>query len=80
MSRSMVRSRKSGLKPSGKSCRMCGRVNLDSKSTNFDALYSKFVSWNGDRFTFDDFKYITMMNNRADELANMGISHIKGEM
>lgn len=60
--------------------RVKGHVNLTSKSTNFDALYSKFVTWNGSRFTFDDFKYITMMNNRADELANMGISHIKGEM
>ena len=60
--------------------RVKGHVNLSSKSTNFDALYSKFVSWNGSRFTFDDFKYITMMNNRADELANMGISQIKGEM
>ena len=28
MSRNMVRSRKSGLKPSGKSCRMCGRVAM----------------------------------------------------
>lgn len=59
--------------------RVKGHVNLSSKSTNFDALYEKFVTWNGSRFSFDDFKYITMMNNRADELANMGISRIKGE-
>lgn len=60
--------------------RVKGHVNLSSKSTNFDALYSKFVTWNGSRFTFDDFKYITTMNNRADGLANMGITQIKGEM
>ncbi len=60
--------------------RVKGHVNLASTSTNFDQLYAKFTSWNGGRFTFDDFKYITTMNNRADELANLGISHIKGEM
>ena len=59
--------------------RVKGHVNLASKSTNFDQLYAKFTSWNGERFTFDDFKYITTMNNRADELANLGISRIKGE-
>lgn len=60
--------------------RVKGHVNLNSKSANFDTLYEKFVTWNGSRFSFDDFKYITMMNNRADELANMGISRVKGEM
>lgn len=59
--------------------RVKGHVNLNSKSTDFDKLYEKFVSWNGARFSFDDFKYITGMNNRADELANMGIDHIKGD-
>ncbi len=60
--------------------RVKGHVNLNSKSTDFDKLYEKFVSWNGSRFSFDDFKYITSMNNRADELANMGISRVKGEL
>ena len=55
-------------------------MNLASKSTDFDKLYEKFVGWNGSRFSFDDFKYITTMNNRADELANLGISQVKGEM
>ena len=59
--------------------RVKGHVNLASKSANFDQLYAKFTSWNGNRFTFDDFTYITTMNNRADELANLGISRIKGE-
>ena len=60
--------------------RVKGHVNLKSKSTDFDKLYEKFVSRNGSRFTFEDFEYITTMNNRADELANMGIDRIKGEM
>ena len=53
--------------------RVKGHVNLNSKSTNFDALYEKFLQWNGTGFSFDDFRYVTTMNNRADELANMGI-------
>lgn len=60
--------------------RVKGHVNLNSKTTDFDKLYEKFVGWNGSRFTFEDFKYITTMNNRADELANMGIDRVKGEM
>ena len=54
--------------------RVKGHVNLASKSTNFDALYEKFLEWNGADFSFEDFKYVTEMNNRADELANEGIA------
>ena len=57
--------------------RVKGHVNLNSKSTDFDKLYAKFVEWNGARFSFEDFKYITAMNNRADELANMGINEVR---
>lgn len=57
--------------------RVKGHVNLNSKSTDFDKLYTKFVEWNGARFSFEDFKYITEMNNRADELANMGIDEVR---
>ena len=57
--------------------RVKGHVNLASKSTNFDALYEKFLSWNGSAFSFEDFQYITKMNNRADELANMGIDQVR---
>ena len=53
--------------------RVKGHVNLNSKSTNLDALYKKFLETNGSQFSLDDFKYITEMNNRADELANIGI-------
>ena len=59
--------------------RVKGHVNLSSKSTDFAKIYEKFVSWNGSRFSYDDFEYITAMNNRADELANMVIKQVKGE-
>jgi ribonuclease HI len=59
--------------------RVKGHVNLSSKSTDFNKLYEKFISWNGDKFSFEDFKYITGMNNRADELANIGIDHVRGK-
>ncbi|MEA4988585.1 MAG: ribonuclease H [Anaerovorax sp.] len=53
--------------------RVKGHVNLESKSTNFNALYKKFKEWNGDFFTYEDFLYITEKNNRADALANLGM-------
>ena len=60
--------------------RVKGHVNLNSKSTDFDKLFEKFIGWNGARFSFEDFRYVTEMNNRADELANMGIDQVKGEV
>lgn len=57
--------------------RVKGHVNLNSKSTDFDKLYEKFVQWNGSVFSFEDFLYVTKMNNRADELANIGIDEIR---
>lgn len=57
--------------------RVKGHVNLNSKVTDFDKLYEKFVQWNGTTFSFEDFKYITTMNNKADELANKGIDQVK---
>jgi ribonuclease HI len=57
--------------------RVKGHVNISSKTTDFNKLYEKFCAWNGTEFSFDDFKYITEMNNRADELANVGIDEIR---
>lgn len=57
--------------------RVKGHVNLKSEKTDFNKLYEKFVEWNGASFSFEDFKYVTEMNNRADELANIGIDEIK---
>lgn len=53
--------------------RVKGHVNISSKNTNLNILYEKFIDWNGQSFSMDDFLYITKMNNRADELANNGI-------
>lgn len=56
--------------------RVKGHVNVHSKKTNLDAIYKKFLEWNGDSFDYDDFLYVTEMNNRADELANQGIQSL----
>lgn len=57
--------------------RVKGHVNLDSKSTNLNALYKKFQEWNGSSFSYEDFLYVTEKNNRADALANMGVDQIR---
>ena len=57
--------------------RVKGHVNLNSKSVNLDKLYEKFVQWNGAEFSYDDFIYVTEKNNRADELANLGIDQLR---
>ena len=57
--------------------RVKGHVNLESKSTNLNSLYQKFCQTNGPGFSYEDFLYITKMNNRADELANVGIDEIR---
>lgn len=59
--------------------RVKGHVNTKSKKIDFDLLYEKFCQWNGASFTFDDFIYITEMNNRADALANMGVSEVRSQ-
>ena len=35
--------------------------------------YDRFVKQNGDRFSFEEFLLIAERNNRADELANLGV-------
>ncbi|MDR2157379.1 MAG: ribonuclease HI [Clostridiales Family XIII bacterium] len=60
-----------------------GHVNLDGKRTDIPAAYGKFLAKNagvlpdGDAFSYEDFLHITRMNNRADALANAGISEIR---
>lgn len=58
--------------------RVKGHVNLASSSVNFDKLYEKFLEWNGSGYSFEEFQYVTEKNNRADELANLGIDEIRG--
>ena len=57
--------------------RVKGHVNLSSPNTNLAEHYKKFKQWNGDRFTMDDFIYITEKNNRADALANIGMDELR---
>ena len=57
--------------------RVKGHVNLNSKATNFDALYQKFLEWNGSDYSFEDFQYVTEKNNRADELANIAMDELR---
>ena len=57
--------------------RVKGHVNLNSKAAKTDALYEKFLQWNGSSFSYEDFCYITEMNNRADQLANQGIDAVR---
>ncbi len=57
--------------------RVKGHVNVESKTADLPKLYDKFKEWNGERFTYEDFLYVTEKNNRADELANMGIDEIR---
>ena len=57
--------------------RVKGHVNLSSKTVNLDQLYEKFCAWNGTEFSYDEFEYITGKNNRADELANLGIDALR---
>ncbi len=50
---------------------------MNSKSAELDKLYAKFREWNGAEFSYEDFMYVTEKNNRADELANIGIDEIR---
>lgn len=57
--------------------RVKGHVDLSSSSTDPDKLYQKFCQWNGNHFSLEDFQYVTEKNNRADQLANIGIDEAK---
>ncbi len=50
-----------------------GHVNLSSKVINSKELYRKFIEFNGNRFSYEEFEHIVNMNNRADSLAQKGI-------
>lgn len=53
--------------------RVKGHLNIHHINTDVNKWYLKFKEWNGEYFSKEDFIYITEKNNRADELANMGI-------
>ncbi len=57
--------------------RVKGHVNLASPSLNKDNLYRQFLEWNGSDFSYEDFEYVTEMNNLADALANKGVDSLR---
>lgn len=60
--------------------RVKGHVDLDHPNTNVSKLYQKFTEWNGMNFSMEDFRYVTAMNNRADELANLGMEPFRSTL
>ncbi len=46
-------------------------------SKSLSELYEKFLSWNGSGFSYEDFIYVTKMNNIVDGLAGKGIEEAK---
>lgn len=49
------------------------------ESATLTAMYEKFLGWNGSSFSYEDFIYITKMNNVVDKLANDGIDSVRNE-
>ena len=56
--------------------RVKGHININNNS-EVNKWYKKFVGWNGSHYTLDDYLYITKMNIRADELANIGMAQYR---
>lgn len=54
--------------------RVKGHVNPEKQ--NMKPVYDKFIQWNGDSFTYEDFLHITEMNNLCDALANEAMDRI----
>jgi ribonuclease HI len=57
--------------------RVKGHVNLQNANTNIEKHYRRFLEWNGNQFTEEDFLAIIEKNNRADTLANKGVDSMK---
>ena len=51
-----------------------GHIDMDAGKAAMRKHYERFVRQNGDGFSFDNFLVIAKRNNRADELANLGIA------
>lgn len=54
-----------------------GHLKLDAQSASFKAEHKKFNKENSLDFTEEEFSYVTSMNHRADELANIAIKQKK---
>lgn len=54
-----------------------GHVDVSKAGSALQKRYDKFLKNNGPDFSYEDFIYVTEMNNRADELANKGMEPYK---
>ena len=54
-----------------------GHVDLTKDSSTLKKRYDQFLKNNGPDFSYEDFLYAVGMNNRADELANLGMEPYK---
>lgn len=54
-----------------------GHVDVKKAGAELQKRYEKFLKNNGPDFSYEEFLYITEMNNRADELANIGMAPYK---
>jgi len=59
-----------------KFCRVKGHLNINN-TKDMEKWYKKFLEWNGNHFTKEDFLYVTKMNILADNLANKGIDEVR---
>ena len=53
-----------------------GHIGKGASENTTKQSYNRFIRHNGDAFSFEEFIKITERNNRADELANLGIEEI----
>jgi len=56
--------------------RVKGHLSKD-KTAEINKWFKKFLDWNGQDYTLEDFLYIVDMNNLADALANKGIDTLR---
>jgi ribonuclease HI len=54
-----------------------GHVSPKTAKAALDKRYARFKEHNGDSFTYEEFLHVTDRNNRADELANLGIEEAR---
>ena len=54
-----------------------GHVDVNKGDASLNRLFEKFQKNNGTELTWEDFLYAITMNNRADELANLGMAPFK---
>ncbi len=54
-----------------------GHVDVHGSEAKLKKGYERFINNNGSGFRYEDYLYITEKNNRADELANIGMEPYK---